>query len=119
MERIYKGPIPGRIISFDYDEKQKMDHYCCDLMHLYHTQKEKIILYFPITREIAFKISDTIFQKINFCPWCGCKLLIDLREEFFKQVTALLREELGIEAFSDPRLPEEFKTDEWWKKRGL
>ena len=55
---------------------------------------------------------------INYCPWCGAELPKVLSDEWFD----ILEEEYGIE---DPtneekdKVPEEFKTDEWWKKRGL
>ncbi len=59
---------------------------------------------------------------INYCPFCGAKLPADLIDE--REETIIL--ELGYDYLSDDNgnqpkkeLPEEFKTDEWWKKRGL
>lgn len=66
---------------------------------------------------IGLKNSDAI-QKIFYCPWCGNKFEDSLKEKWFE----ILEKEYGI---SDPydedadKVPEEFKTDEWWKKRGL
>jgi hypothetical protein len=58
-------------------------------------------------------------QGIFYCPWCGSQLAHSLRDEFFD----VLKEEFGIETnleiLKDPSLPEEFKSDLWWKKRGL
>ena len=57
-------------------------------------------------------------QELYFCPWCGSKLPQDLGDMWSK----ILKEEYGI---MDPivkdkdRIPHEFQTDEWWKKRGL
>jgi hypothetical protein len=78
---------------------------------------------------------------MNYCPFCGTKFPPDLGDKW----SAVIWEELGPEYLiesqaefqkllckhqgkeyvSDPDLPkakplpEEFKTDEWWKKRGL
>jgi hypothetical protein len=59
---------------------------------------------------------------IPYCPFCGSKLpklLVDERWD------TILRE-LGPDYLPDDdnnppkkELPEEFRTDEWWKKRGL
>jgi len=51
---------------------------------------------------------------IEYCPWCGSKLPSYLGSEHIDAI-----EEAGYTGFDDPNLPEEFKTDEWWKKRGL
>jgi hypothetical protein len=53
---------------------------------------------------------------ISFCPFCGEKL----PKELSKECVSILDDLLGEwESWNDPRIPEEFKTDEWWKKRGL
>jgi hypothetical protein len=59
---------------------------------------------------------------ISYCPFCGSKLpkeLIDEKDE-------TIYRELGAEYLTDDdgnppikELPEEFNSDEWWKKRGL
>lgn len=54
----------------------------------------------------------------DFCPFCG-KSIKSKNEEYAR----VLKKELGIDDPYDDEvektLPEEFKTDEWWKKRGL
>ena len=55
-----------------------------------------------------------------YCPWCGVKVPKNLRHEFFDT----LEQEYNIETtafdyMDRTDIPEEFKTDEWWKKRGL
>jgi hypothetical protein len=56
--------------------------------------------------------------EILFCPWCGTKLPIELSDNWLE----ILEKEFGI---IDPTcdhqnlISPEFKTDEWWKKRGL
>lgn len=54
-------------------------------------------------------------QRIYYCPWCGSKLPKDLSEE----LSSIVFDELSMDGYDDPRLPSEFKTDEWWKKRNL
>ncbi|MFI4983866.1 MAG: DUF6980 family protein [Rickettsiales bacterium] len=56
--------------------------------------------------------------EIHYCPWCGSKLPSSLAKKWFE----VLKEEYGIEDPPDEdrdRVPLEFRTDEWWKKRGL
>ena len=76
------------------------------------------IKYGSIFREYYIESSKGLH--IDFCPWCGEKLLESLRDKFFQIL------ELEYKIFTDIGeywvrldLPEEFKTDEWWKKRGL
>jgi len=57
-------------------------------------------------------------QKIDFCPWCNARLPEDLSEKYVQ----LIFEELGFNPLDikyKKSLPAEFKSDEWWKKRGL
>ena len=58
---------------------------------------------------------------ILYCPFCGTKLPSSLDEV---DMEPFLRKEYGWtdnDCWGYPmrELPEEFKTDEWWKKRGL
>ncbi len=59
-----------------------------------------------------------------YCPFCGSKLPKDrmaVDESGSDPYTDALEEALGKD-FCDitpEEIPEEFKTDEWWKKRGL
>ncbi len=56
-----------------------------------------------------------------YCPFCGKKLPKELDDD---DMDPYLMKEYGWtedDCWGYPRreLPEEFKTDEWWKKRGL
>lgn len=80
--------------------------------------KGEHIEYCPILRE--YNITGNKGFKMFYCPWCGSILPKRLRDEFFD----ILEKEYGIdsdifEVLHNPKLPEEFRTDEWWKKRGL
>ena len=56
---------------------------------------------------------------ISFCPGCGKELPKSLQNEWY----ATLYKEYGIEgehaSIWNPMVPEEFKSDAWWKNRGL
>jgi hypothetical protein len=56
---------------------------------------------------------------ITHCPRCGTKLPRDLADEWSEIVRRdyHVTDELDDEQFK--QLPQEFKTDEWWKNRGL
>lgn len=94
---------------------------CCDAMKYSVNSEEEVIEYDLITRSyslILHKGIDGTLRSIKFCPWCGSNLPKDLSSKWDE----ILLEEYGIEdpIFKDAdRVPEEFKTDEWWKKRGL
>ena len=60
----------------------------------------------------------TSIQVIWFCPWCGKELPRSLSRDWFE----ILEKEYGLEDpyHEDEHLvPEEFKSDEWWKKRDI
>ena len=94
--------------------------HCCERMAMLLGDPKMPLEYFLIAREygITLKHSPAI-QGIGYCPWCEKRLPKSVREEFFN----ILEKEYGIEpAFDiqkDPNIPVEFKSDEWWKKRGL
>ena len=89
--------------------------HCCDEMNYHICEREKIIRYDAPTRTYGIKATKTVRQSIEFCPWCGVKLPSDLT----KELSQIMFDELDLDDFQDPRMPEELKTDVWWKKRGL
>ncbi len=92
-------------------------NYCCKELEQHLREKEVGIVYDRTSRWYGIKILDggSSSQTIHYCPWCGTKLPKDLSDELGK----IVFEELELDGFDDPRLPEEFKSDEWWKKRGF
>jgi hypothetical protein len=106
-----------------------MTEFCCEDMKLYaerdvNDDRSKYVDYDP--KERFFSIyragSKRYGTHISYCPFCGSKLPELLVDERWN----IILEELGPDYLPDddnnpPRkeLPEEFKTDEWWKKRGL
>lgn len=89
-------------------------NHCCDEMKN-HLDKVKIN-YSPNFREYGIDYEDGISQQvIDYCPWCGSKLPERLRDKWFD----IIWDELNLDGPEDPKLPDEFKSDQWWKKRNL
>jgi Zn-finger nucleic acid-binding protein len=56
------------------------------------------------------------FEAMNYCPFCGAKF----PERLDGELSKILQTEYGLESWKEyKKAPKEFKTDEWWKKRGL
>ncbi|MCC7415360.1 MAG: hypothetical protein IT346_04725 [Epsilonproteobacteria bacterium] len=90
--------------------------HCCALMEQFLDERKVSINYSPRFRAYSIKLaSSSGLQMIYYCPWCGMKLPSDLYDEFF----AILESEYNIDDTDNPRIPQEFKSDEWWKKRRL
>lgn len=63
--------------------------------------------------------SRQLYVQMVFCVWCGKPLPKSLSAEWLK----IVREKFGLQDVSDPeelaKLPEKYRTDEWWKELGL
>ena len=87
----------------------------CPLKYISETR------YYKITAPAYFlkKKKKWPSYEIENCPFCGTKLPKDLVDERFE----ILEKEYGItdpyDAKQKQRIPAEFMTAEWWKKRGL
>src|ERR1700722_5993915 len=95
---------------------------CCDELirslndcsnHLHYSRKYR---QYGIRR-----VGSTSITCIDYCPWCGKKLPKSLDDEWDE----VLKNEYGI-TIDNPwdkkemrKVPAEFLTDEWWKKRSL
>ena len=93
--------------------------HCCDKMRFFLKENEVDIYYEKDVRGylIGMKHGMVSRQQIDFCPWCGKKLPENLMNAWFD----ILENEYGIEdtVYEKSKIPKEFRTDEWWKKRGL
>lgn len=96
-----------------------VDIFCCAQMSKHLHENEVAITYNPKFRSFAIKVLDGggSVQSISFCPWCGSKLPEDLSEKFFNELSLTLSKDATL--FDIDNAPDEFKTDEWWKKREL
>lgn len=104
----------------------KYEH-CCDGMKRLVEDQESPLIYKPVWRSYSLVSVPLAYREGNevcigfdiaYCPRCATVLPKDLAEEW----SDIVEEQFGITGSLDERikdLPQEFKTDEWWKKRGL
>jgi hypothetical protein len=61
------------------------------------------------------------YYSIAFCPWCGKNFPKDLNELWCKEASRALNQDAdeGIDFNAYQRLPEKYKTEEWWRELGL
>lgn len=109
----------------DYNMHEKTQH-CCKWMDLFLKDPRVAIVYWPCFRVYAIPFLQkgkcisyvTKGSALDHCPWCAKKLPKNLTDEWF----ATLEKEYNLndpDSKEQQRLvPKEFKTDEWWKKRG-
>jgi hypothetical protein len=95
-----------------------MYKHCCSDMARHLEGGEVAITFSPKFRRYGIRItgSDFAIQEIYYCPWCGSKLPRILADAWFEILDATIPD---FDGFDDPRIPNEFKTDEWWLARGL
>ena len=108
-----------------------LNKFCCEALQRYVEDEQMI--YDPITRSVEFYINDKVWSGHDdfsakaiccYCPFCGTKLpksLYGVDENGNHIYADALEEEVGKEYcdITEDEIPEEFKSDEWWKKRGL
>jgi len=92
--------------------------YCCKSLKMHH-EKEGFPLFYEKTKRYFGMLAQgsSCFQLVSFCPFCGYQFPSDVIHAFYRT----LEREYGI-AQDDIKengqnLPEEFKSDIWWKKR--
>lgn len=94
--------------------------YCCNTLKQNITDERIQIFYDKKFREyyIWGNKERTVWQILDFCPFCGNKFPNSLRNEWYD----ILEDEFKIE---DPcntesnKIPHSFLSDTWWKKRDL
>jgi hypothetical protein len=96
-----------------------MKKYCCKKMKAYTTEKNSLVDYDSYTRRYSFFVDSPngTHEFMEYCPWCGTQLPAVLADTWCD----ILKKDFNIDdLFREwDRVPTEFKTDEWWKKRGL
>lgn len=105
-------------------KKEYKGPHCCweTAVAVDHTDQTNIspCLYKPKFRGYYIKsTSDYGAEQINYCPRCGKQYPRELSDAWFD----ILEKEYGLDnpnaLDQRDRVPKEFWTDEWWKKRGL
>ncbi|HEX4068763.1 MAG TPA: hypothetical protein VHX42_01570 [Candidatus Babeliales bacterium] len=93
--------------------------HCCLTMDAGLSMAGTILYYDKQYREYGIKETRlTRGMLIDYCMFCGKKLPLSVRDEWFE----ILEKEYGLErpgTGDRKKVPKEFLTDEWWKKRGL
>lgn len=90
--------------------------HCCNELNYILEENRTNMLYDSQLREYQMRVSKSkAYYHMIFCPWCGKQFTPSLNKEFFE----ILEKEYGIDDYHPNKIPKEFKTDEWWKKRGL
>jgi hypothetical protein len=92
--------------------------YCCLTMDAELSKEGAILYYDPQYREYGVDLLERGGMLIDYCMFCGKKLPISVRDEWF----GILENEYGLEwpdSKDKKKVPQEFWTDEWWKERGL
>ena len=92
--------------------------FCCLTMDT--ALKEPLefsIFYDAPFREFSVNAKNAVFG-MDFCPFCGKEFLKSLRDEWFDELSKILGFEVDI-SLDKRKIPTEFKSDEWWKIRGL
>jgi len=94
--------------------------FCCLEIEEYTTHPDYPVKYKSEFREYGFNLPPFNILSLDYCPWCGSKLPKDLRDEWFDTLEQEYDIETNIgEARDRKDIPNEFWSDEWWKKRGL
>ena len=97
---------------------------CCDIMHRYVVEHN--LEYDPVRRIVYFFIRSNEPPELQpeyygspciFCPYCGTKIPKMLSLEYLDELEIAVGKDYCD--ITDDEVPEEFKTDEWWIKRGL
>ena len=100
--------------------KREKTQHCCDLMNSFLEDLKVPIKYYPITREymLLSRYSYAV-QPLAYCPWCSKKLPEPLGKVYAELMQAQEGYVPRLDPHHQPIAPEEFTSDEWWKKRGL
>ena len=96
---------------------------CCNAMNKYIHEPGVQVFYDEVIRYYYIPIlrnnKIVLHQGLIYCPWCGSKLPSSLSEEYYD----ILEKEYGLDNNAidghPEKIPVEFKSDEWWIKRGL
>lgn len=108
--------------QWEIAKKNYTGPFCCLEMNSMLDNEDDLynIYYSPKVREYYLKsLKGPYARTIELCPWCGSKLAKSLRDEWFD----ILEDEYGLDMPKTTeqmeKIPADFLTDEWWKKRGL
>ena len=106
-------------LNMSINRDAKVPSYCCGALDYQLRSEYCPIRYSSRFREYSIQdFESTSISIMLFCSNCGTEFPPSLRGEWGD----ILEKEYGLEdPFDDDqdKVPHEFLTDEWWKKRGL
>jgi hypothetical protein len=99
----------------------KKTMHCCNTMDRVLNENKAHVGYAAQYREyyIDARNEPIIIYQIYYCPWCNKQLPKDLRDEWFEVLETEYHLDDPWSHEQEKLVPQEFKTDEWWIKRGL
>lgn len=94
---------------------------CCRVMATAVAEGDSPVAYEPVFRR--WRLLNLYHRmltdwQIEFCPWCGHRLPGDLGAEWDERIQKLGFTDIGHYS-ETPELPEDYRTDRWWKDAGL
>jgi len=77
------------------------------------------IEYNPVFREYFIRLNNrSNIITLAYCPWCGGKLPVSLRENYFDALEKEYQIETNLGEYKERSdIPADFRTDKWWKIR--
>lgn len=96
----------------------KKTSHCCTPMAQFIDDPRLYTEYSPRFRSYYIKLHYQYgVREIFYCPWCGTNLPKGLFDEYLKILEKEYQIDDPIRAEETEMLPEEFQSDEWWKRR--
>jgi hypothetical protein len=114
-----------RDTEFELNKKNYKGPHCCLDMHYGVEDKDNPDNISPCDFNKKFRGYYLIATKgpggkeMSYCPFCGKRLPKELSDEWFDILEKEYGLDLPLTSKQYDRIPAEFLTDEWWKKRGL
>lgn len=107
------------------ERKNYKGPFCCLTMDATLENGESLLSYDSKMREYSIRGGKCYKDgkdyggfMLIYCPFCGTKLPKDLRDEWFDELSKILGFEVDIST-DKRKIPKDFKSDAWWKKRKL
>ncbi len=115
-DRKWLDDINARV---EAERKNYTGPHCCLTMDAALKEPLEFILFYnPTFREYEVRAKNHAGFALEYCSFCGKKL----PKSLYRELDEVLEREYGLDTslgIKKKNMPQEFLTDEWWKKRGL
>ena len=98
-----------------------MKHCCVDMEISVVKEEYALMEYEEETRRYFFRLynnPDGDIRGMAYCPWCGSKLPRGLDKEWCAEIKKKFGYD-SVYAEEWAKLPEKYKTEQWWREKGL